>query len=91
MKSTGDSLSGQNRCRRVAGDGSSPSLPVLSKSQKTKLWQRLRRYDRKVEKLNIQLDWHNTFCNSEKAHVVMVKLENADLTRKLIRDKLKGY
>ncbi len=91
-----DSLSGQNRCRRAAGLGSSPSLSILPKSQKTRLWKRLREYDRKISKLKGTPAWYlyGKKCQdymSDSALKVLATIEKLDAKRKEVRNKLKGY
>ena len=100
MSISRDSLSGQNRGRRVAGGGSSPppSIKVLTKSQKTKLWKRLRRYDSKIDPIKSRLDsyyWqmerYRCWGGIEHPESLKEKFNKLDAKRKDVRNKLKGY
>ena len=73
--------------RRAAGAGSSPVLPT--KSQRTKLWKRLRRLDR-------ELYFYDTFLKKMTGYRIYradlwVEGIKLDQKRKEIRNKLKGY
>lgn len=90
MKNTGDSLSGQNKGRRTAGVGSSPTLPT--KLQRTRLWNQLRKLDRQYGRICAQIGcsipFAKLFSYNEK---LVTKLGWIDQIRKKIRNKLKGY
>lgn len=85
INNMGDSLSGQNKDRRIAGGGSNPSLPT--KSVRTKLWKNLRKLDRKIGRLT---RWIRLTC-LEGAEYNSKTLLELDSKRKEIRLKLKGY
>ena len=83
---TRDSLSGQNSSRRADGVGSSPAL---SKSKKTALWKRLRKYDRKIGEIDRYI-W--LFGAIDRKYISMeTKRKKLDQKRKEVRMKLKGY
>lgn len=89
MKQTArDSLRGQNECRRVAGVGSSP---ILSPSQKTRLWQRLRKYDRQIAKIDERSRWEYYFVEKKDIPKLKKKRSDLDEKRKNVRRQLKGY
>ncbi len=88
-QSARDSLSGQNRGRRVASVGSSPAL---SPSQKTRLWQRLRRYDRKIAQIDEVFKYGEWFISDKKRIPIMKNnRQKLDERRRVVRMKLKGY
>lgn len=73
--------------RRVTGVGSSPALPI---KEKTKLWNKLRKLDRKIGILDRELRRDFMFIiqgEFEKED----KRDKLDKKRKYIRLKLKGY
>lgn len=82
--------------RRIAGEGSSPSL---STTQKSKLWFRLRYLDRKITQLDKDLLWASQMYqigdNNEKRRkqyeMLNKKYEDIDLKRKEVRKKLKHW
>lgn len=67
---------------RIAGTGSSPVLPT--KSQRTKLWKRLRRLDRQITKSSYPF----SITTGRQLKDKVIKL---DQKRKDVRNKLKGY
>lgn len=67
---------------RIAGTGSSPVLPT--KSQRTKLWKRLRKLDRRISELSSPFS-----CYFAKNSIE--KIRKLDQKRKEVRNKLKGY
>lgn len=74
--------------RRVTGVGSSPTLP--NKSEKTRLWKKLRKLDRKLSKMK-SIPWSHS---NEYAWIYgknINKKQELDRKRKQIRLKLKGY
>ena len=86
-------------CRRAAGDGSSPSSPtILPKWKKTRLWQQLRKLDRKCGKLLYYLQM-STYglppgkmnCKPQNYYKWKKDFEKYDEKRKEVRNKLKGY
>ncbi len=88
-QSARDSLSGQNRGRRVACVGSSPAL---SPSKKTRLWQRLRKYDREIAEIDEVFKYGEFFIFDKKRIPVMKKSrQELDEKRRVVRMKLKGY
>lgn len=86
---TGDSLSGQNKGRRAAGTGSSPVHPT--RSERTRLWKRLRYLDRECAKCKELIDWYNIVIQKERYIKQTEKFKNLDARRKEVRLKLKGY
>jgi hypothetical protein len=80
-------LRGKDRDRRVAGGSS--SLP-LSPGKKTLLWQRLRKYDRKLAELEHHMLFAKLFMHGELA---LLEKQRAlvDEKRKLVRCKLQSY
>ena len=86
---TGDSLRGQNEHRRMASAGSSPA--PSTRSQRTRLWRRLRKLDSKISQLDYGL-WIQRHIGSQ---TVVEKMEcqriKADASRLSVRNKLKGY
>lgn len=93
IKVSGDSLSGQNEGRRVAGLGSSPNRPT--KSQKTILWHRLRRLDRQCHQQQTIVKQWRVFRSIVEYDKICKKAEGRfaryDAQRKEVRLKLKGY
>lgn len=83
---TGGSLRGQNKDRRIAGVGSSPTLPT--KSARTRLWKRLRKLDRDINSLDHLTVYQ--FCQDE-LNKTLTRIEKLDAKRKQVRLKLKGY
>ena len=86
----GDSLSGQNEVRRHAGTGSSPVLPT--KSQRTRLWKRLRRLDRKFHWLDVGIKINSGFQYETRGdRKLCTQRDKVDAQRLSVRNKLKGY
>lgn len=67
---------------RIAGTGSSPVLPT--KSQRTRLWKRLRKLDSQIAKLSYPFSIYT-------ARHLKDKVKKLDQKRKEVRNKLKGY
>jgi len=90
---SGDSLSGQNEKRRLAGVGLSPTLPT---KKRTALWQKLRTYDRRIDRLralirhNMTKEEYNIPINNKEHAEYCVKYLELDQERKQIRYSLKG-
>lgn len=84
-----DSLSGQNEVRRHASAGSSPA--PSAKSKRTRLWQRLRRLDRKISYLDDNLRVLRYACpNHPDTEKREIQRDKADAKRRSVRLKLKG-
>lgn len=75
--------------RRVAGVGSSPTLPV--KSERTRLWNRLRKLDREIGKLQHETHVWGIIWSKKIREQTAGKLLKKDRQRKSIRLQLKGY
>lgn len=80
---TGNSLRGQNKAGRSTGAGSSPAsltkLTKLTKLQKTKLWQRLRRLDRKCAQEIKTMRWHGgSFIYGENCQYMTRNVKELD-------------
>ena len=84
-----DSLRGQNKGRRVAGVGSSPTLP--NKSTRTRLWKRLRKLDAKIYDISCWIDHGYIYLTTKEYMEKLDKRDKWDEERKKIRLKLKGY
>lgn len=88
----GDSLRGQNKGRRVAGVGSSPALPT--RSERTRLWQRLRRLDRQIAGLDQWLylnSWFRGWTTEQERGKKTERRAALDAKRRDARNRLKGY
>lgn len=87
---SGDDVRGEHEVRRNASGGSNPS--PLTKSVKTKLWNRLRKLDREIERLHKK---YNSILVRYKFpkdwQEIRLKINKLDLKRKETRLKLKGY
>ena len=91
---TGASLRGENKGGRAAGVGSSPT--PLTKSEKTRLWKRLRNYDRKISALDREIQlakWRNAYVERNAWPLERLKERRArwDEKRKRVRALLKGH
>lgn len=84
-----DSLSGQNMNGRIAGTGSSPVLPT--KSQRTKLWNRLRKLDSNISLLDKNIPIIKMIGPKKEFIKMTNKRVVLDQKRMDIRNKLKGY
>lgn len=89
MNLPGDSLSGQNNGRRADGAGSSPVLPTPS--QRTKLWNQMRKADKDHQEEEDYLNRILFFKNSDQIQESRITLQRIDDKRMDIRLKLKGY
>ncbi len=99
MNKSRGSLSGQNTGGRTAGVGSSPA--PSAKSVRTRLWGRLRKYDRQIAYLdeNVWLNlWRNEHGQMQPSAYEIYPVaqlnerrEKLDAKRKEVRRKLKGY
>ena len=86
------SLRGENKSRRAAGAGSSPA--PSTKSERSRLWRRLRNYDRKITELDQKLIFAervgpNPWIPSEE--ILWERRMKWDKRRKEVRRRLKGY
>ena len=87
---TRDSLRGQNEHRRMASAGSSPA--PSARSQRTRLWKRLRRLDRKIHWLDAGIKSNAVFSYEPRMDRKMeCQRIKADAQRISVRNKLKGY
>lgn len=80
---TSDSLSGQNRDRRVAGVRSSRTRSIL--------WNRLRKLDRKIFYIKEAIARSVILSDQDGFKVSVSVFKAADLKRKEVRLMLKGY
>ena len=74
--------------RRIAGIGSSPILPT--KSKRTKLWNRLRKYDSQISFLRIR-SYPYGILDLAEFKKKRERFLDIDLKRKAVRAMLKGY
>ena len=86
---SGGSLRDQNKVRRHAGVGLSPT--PLTKSVRTRLWKRLRGLDRKVAQLDYAI-WIGSYLRTHKENLKFKeRRDKEDAKRRSVRRKLKGY
>ena len=88
------SLRGENKVRRYAGAGSSPA--PSARSERTRLWQRLRKYDRKITQLDREIQlarWRNVYIGKNSWPLDELEKRRAkwDAKRRSVRRRLKGY
>lgn len=88
-----DGVRGQHSSGRVDGSGSSPDpSKKLTRSQKSKLWFRLRNYDRKFHEVDKLARLRSFYPDDDKR---LMKLREQryklDEKRRRVRLKLKGY
>ncbi len=88
------SLRGENKVRRDAGAGSSPA--PSARSTRTRLWRRLRNYDRMISILDADIQfirWTglDIRLDGRSLDKLLKRREIIDAKRKAVRRKLKGY
>lgn len=100
---TKNSLSGENIGGRTSCEGSSPSFSTISKKQKTDLFEKLRKLDRKIAKLDETICfrkqiWPNYLSinfghgfSGVKTLTLIERRTKLDLKRKEVRNQRKGY
>lgn len=89
---TRDRLSGQAWDRRIASAGSSPA--PSTKSERTRLWNRLRRLDRQIAETDNWLycnSWSLGWNTGKKMKDVETRRARLDAQRRDVRMRLKGY
>ena len=89
---TRDRLSGQTGDRRIASAGSSPA--PSTKSERTRLWKRLRRLDQQIAEADNWLyynSWSLGWNMGKKKRDVEMRREMLDAKRRGVRRALKGY
>ena len=91
MTSRGSLSIGENKSRRAAGAGSSPA--PLTRSERSRLWRRLRNYDRKITELDRKMVFSELFGMEPwtlSPDVLWERRTKWDERRKEVRRKLKG-
>ena len=86
------SLRGENKSRRAASAGSSPA--PSARSERSRLWRRLRNYDRKITELDQKIVFTEIFGknpNSPSEDILLERRIKWDQRRREVRRRLKGY
>ena len=86
-----DRLSGQTEDRRIARVGSSPA--PSTRSERTRLWNRLRKLDRQIAEADNWLyynSWSLGWNTGKKKRDVEARRDRLDAKRKDVRMRLKG-